>query len=627
TREALTASREARDRLWRNLRSGGFSQGGLCDHYALLVTEADTLADQRFQEAHRVARHESLHREIRHDEHLAAEAEGRLTAAQANLNQWDKEWKLAWQPCGITPGDPEAMLSWLESRERLLGLWQKRTELEEERSALAGEIDLAKCSLAAALLDLGESPPGEEEGLRQLTGRSRQILERRQKARERREIFQEQLRQLAIKGEAALRRRTEATQAVEQWQGRWQRAMARLGENAEASTHEILALLELMAEIGSRRERQHDLGRRLQEIRDDLGQFQQRIAVLAAATAPDLVGQPPLTAITALSARLTKAREEARLAADWRRQRAELALRTESVEQQCHRWQADLAGLGQRLGLTNPDGLADLERRWREREDLLARLGDLERGLLEDGDGLDLEQLETECDREEADTLPGRIEELGRELGDLAHRRDALSQRLGEVEGDLARMGSGDEAARADQARESALGEMRRHGYRYLTLTAASALLGEALSRFREQHRGTLVTRAGTLFRELTGGSFQTLVVDFGEDDQPRLKAMRAGGERLGVEAMSDGSRDQLYLALRLALIEQRQEREEPLPFVVDDILVHFDDARAAQAMRALANLGKRTQVLFFTHHAHLIDVARGALEADGMMPPVHRLP
>ena len=55
-----------------------------------------------------------------------------------------------------------------------------------------------------------------------------------------------------------------------------------------------------------------------------------------------------------------------------------------------------------------------------------------------------------------------------------------------------------------------------------------------------------------------------------------------------------------------------------------DDLLITADDARAGEMLRVLAVAARRNQVLLFTHHEHLVDVARGALGADGFM--LHRL-
>jgi uncharacterized protein YhaN len=81
------------------------------------------------------------------------------------------------------------------------------------------------------------------------------------------------------------------------------------------------------------------------------------------------------------------------------------------------------------------------------------------------------------------------------------------------------------------------------------------------------------------------------------------------------VDAMSEGTRDQLYLSLRLAGMELYLEKHEPMPMILDDLLVHFDDRRAKNALEALSRLGRRSQVLLFTHHAHLVELARKHLD------------
>jgi uncharacterized protein YhaN len=71
---------------------------------------------------------------------------------------------------------------------------------------------------------------------------------------------------------------------------------------------------------------------------------------------------------------------------------------------------------------------------------------------------------------------------------------------------------------------------------------------------------------------------------------------------------------DQLYLALRVAAIEDYLDHAEPMPFIADDLFINFDDKRSAAGFRVLNELAKKTQVLFFTHHQHLLNVAQGAL-------------
>jgi len=96
------------------------------------------------------------------------------------------------------------------------------------------------------------------------------------------------------------------------------------------------------------------------------------------------------------------------------------------------------------------------------------------------------------------------------------------------------------------------------------------------------------------------------------------IKGERAG-ELVGVQGMSDGTQDQLYLALRLASIERYLEAKEPLPLILDDVLINFDDRRAAAALRTLAELGRKTQVIMFTHHLRLVELAQQELAPEDL--------
>ena len=80
------------------------------------------------------------------------------------------------------------------------------------------------------------------------------------------------------------------------------------------------------------------------------------------------------------------------------------------------------------------------------------------------------------------------------------------------------------------------------------------------------------------------------------------------------VKALSEGTRDQLYLALRLAVIESYAARSEAPPFVGDDIFASFDDARTGAGLEALAAIGDKVQPILFTHHRHVVDAAKARL-------------
>ena len=136
------------------------------------------------------------------------------------------------------------------------------------------------------------------------------------------------------------------------------------------------------------------------------------------------------------------------------------------------------------------------------------------------------------------------------------------------------------------------------------------------MESYRKANRGPLLARCASLFPHLPQGRYQDVRVQQ-EGSEAQLSCITQAGDELGVEALSDGTRDQLYLALRIASIERHLEHGEPLPVVLDDILVHFDDERAKLALEVLGELAQKTQVLFFTHHTRIRELAREVLGKD----------
>ena len=177
-----------------------------------------------------------------------------------------------------------------------------------------------------------------------------------------------------------------------------------------------------------------------------------------------------------------------------------------------------------------------------------------------------------------------------------------------------------DGSARAVELAEDAqtiLAKLETDVERYAHLRLASTVLAQAIERYREKHQGPILKRTNELFEHLTLNSFEGVRADFDDHDNPVFVGVRTGGEEVRVEGMSDGTTDQLYLALRLASLETYLKKNEPMPFIVDDILIRFDDKRATAALQVLAELSKKTQVIFFTHHQHLVELAETNIDSS----------
>lgn len=182
--------------------------------------------------------------------------------------------------------------------------------------------------------------------------------------------------------------------------------------------------------------------------------------------------------------------------------------------------------------------------------------------------------------------------------------------RLSAVQGEIARLNS--EAAMAQgemntlgdpaalQARLGELeGELERRRAEYEALDLALDALGEANAQLQARFSPALNEAAGELLHRLTGGKYDRVSLT------RQFEALAAGpGDPAPHKALtlSQGTADQLYLAVRLAVCKLALPPHTPL--VLDDALVNFDDERMKLALALLRELAKDTQILLFTCHS-----------------------
>ena len=218
--------------------------------------------------------------------------------------------------------------------------------------------------------------------------------------------------------------------------------------------------------------------------------------------------------------------------------------------------------------------------------------------------GLDI--AETDVEREQC---RASIKQLEEEVNAAADAEQSARRSLDEID-------TSDHAAEAREQMESAIARYRAGIKPWAQLKLAESLLREALRRFRDKAQAPMVTLASEYFRLITNGRYRRLIVD-DSAEQPALQAERDDGRHIGVSAMSEGTADQLYLALRLAALELQRNEQRQMPLILDDVLITSDDHRAANVFSALARFSEGGQVMLFTHHHHLIDIASRVLQTD----------
>lgn len=262
------------------------------------------------------------------------------------------------------------------------------------------------------------------------------------------------------------------------------------------------------------------------------------------------------------------------------------------------------------LDASNDGAILEAASRCEARGKLCENIALAERTAIDVGDKLDLAALRAEWGGRDLD-------QVGAELGEQTSRATEIESEIEAAilaekaaRDDLAAYSSQSEVNHAVAERESATAQMHLALERYLELSLARELVTSAMATIRAEQQDPLIQRAGELFTATTLGEFTGIETDIDDKGHPVVVGRRANGGKASVATMSDGTRDQLFLAFRLASLENYGGATEPLPFIADDILVHFDDERSRSTLDLLAEFGKSNQVLLFTHHRSVRELA-----------------
>jgi chromosome segregation protein len=625
TAEAIGRARDRRDRAWQAIRALHVAQGppppdiadlpaDLPGAFAGLITEADSLADRRTDEAERVAAYEQL-RSSQARLRVARGAEvALLDAAEAGFQAALGAWQAAWQPAGITPGDPARMREFLARREAIARLLDDATAKQRQVARL-------RARRAAVLGSLCAVMPGfagdQLAPLLQAASLRRKDMERAH------QIYADALRLVgetqAARGEQA-RKRQALDAATEGWWAAWAPIADALGLAKDASAQAGAEALAVWADIERHARDMRAARRRVAEMTADIDAFSARVAAVCAGCAADLAGEAPGSALRALNGRLARNRSAEAERKKLLQACADRAVALASLGAQMAEAADTLAALRSLAGVEDDEALQAAIARAHQAALLDTAMEERARELRRLDDGRTLDELAQEADGEAHDTLPGRIAEIDSRRRDIAAENEGFASRLRDLETRIAAMERGHDAAEAAQRMRNAAAEAEEIAARYVRLRLSHSLLRAGIERFRRERQAPLLAAAGEVFAALTQGRYASLAVDEAEDARMVVVALRPDGTACPADRLSEGARDQLYLALRLAAISGLAEQTEPLPFIADDLLASFDDSRAQATLRVLAGFSAVTQTILFTHHGHIADMA------DAATTQVHRL-
>ena len=629
TSDTLRLARVRRDEGWAFIRQAYIERTqdaeklarrfdadrALPDAFQAAETEADRQADLLRADAKRAASFEDCSMRIEQMETRRSELERQMEALATRRGEVLTTWGQRLSQAELPNLDPETLHEWQGRRLDALQLAERVASVRADRERLLTQAAEAASSIADVLRALGQ--PFEEKSVRDAhqlpslieqgvrwekqTVQSEADHSARAKAATLQRVERDKLDRLISEAKTELEHHRSALQ---EWHARLVLPASSTPDVVKARLNELDELVRQGSAVTDAQQRKAHL----QAVVDDLIAQANHVAALLGESAPTALDIFVDHMRKRLVVALERDRERSVLTRD--QTRAQEKKRLAELEQSAQ--EMVYARLRAVAHVATIDTLPELEEAASRKRQAQGKLS-LLRDQLTRASSHSEEEIRTRLAGHDAFALDSERDQCRAEIQRREQEQSSARQAEEQARLALDTIDTSNRAAIAREAMESAAARYRSAIRPWARLKLAHGLLQEALNRFREQAQAPMVGSASSYFSLMTGGAYERLVTDESED-VPVLCAQRAGGSRIRIEEMSEGTADQLYLALRLAALELRRSSHPQMPLILDDALITSDDERAANILRALVRFAEHGQVMIFTHHRHLIDVAHNAL-------------
>lgn len=613
--DEIIQARAARDALWASIRSGS-DPAAQADRFEEKLQIADALADQRADHAEQVAQLEARLEERRRLAGESAEIAAELQVCTRQLGELEAQWPQLRATSGLPDVSIERFGSWLERRQAVLSAMAEFQTLSVAQSGRDQEFEAARERLIQEASSAGVPEIDASLGIEALIERSRAFVSGCRSAASIHEEKSKSCKEAQRAAQDASDELASADKALAAWSQQWDRLVAKIRLPADTSVDAGKAYNALFGQLIERATSISEIKKgRIEPMQVQLatlaGAVTQAGAKFAVEGSPDDIFAWGRSLKAALDSDRESVLNRKRLAQTIRECESEIDEKDQNIQAA----NLDLASLFEAAGIQLgelPQLRAAIEASDRYR-DLLASQKSLTTEVLQNADGRSLEALREECAGFDPDTLQQALAQIEQQTTEAYEAVGQCQEQLTQSRAAYAAIDTDGKAAQAEADRQAAYTDMAEIGAKYARIRTAYRLLSAGLEIYRQQHQGPLLEAASQLFVQLTGGRYERLEIDF---DSNELHAVQ-GRLRKGTAALSEGTRNQLYLALRMAALSQQVEAGQVLPFIADDLLMSFDPERSAAAFTVLHKLSAKTQVIYLTHHPHMADIAKSALSDD----------
>lgn len=420
-------------------------------------------------------------------------------------------------------------------------------------------------------------------------------------------------RQTALQHAEALKAKLEkATETVREARDEWRAALRSANLPLAMTPEQIQVLVE-----GN--DQTFEIGRRLQARREELSHRQleltaviQRINTLFAEVQLTAASEDPRTRLRQLAAALNEQKR-------WIERRREMRQEHRGLKSTYRQHVRELRQLAQQrrvlilqAKVANEQQLRKLAQRQLKIEDLTQQHEELTTRIgLAIGTQCTEQAVGEVLDSHQEDKLESYYDRLLTRLHEAQERLTQLHQSRGEMQQEMKTLAENKRLPAAKLELGCLEEHIQRAAARWRVLAVTSLMLEDIRQIYETERQPETLAEASTYLVRLTEGRYKRIWTPLAQDG---LRLDTADGESLPLDVLSQGTREAIFLSLRLALASAYARRGALLPLVLDDVLVNLDLRRAkaaAEVIRDFANGGH--QLLLFTCHHHIVKIFQRA--------------
>ncbi len=206
-----------------------------------------------------------------------------------------------------------------------------------------------------------------------------------------------------------------------------------------------------------------------------------------------------------------------------------------------------------------------------------------------------------------SEELEKRWEQISLRAQQAEKRVEQLHLRQGELGQEMKSLAANNRLAESKLELTCLENQIKACAEHWQTLAVTTQLLDDVCAVYETERQPETLREASVFLNQLTEGKYVRIWTPLGKN---QLRIDNSTGQALPLEVLSRGTREAVFIALRLSLAAAYARRGVTLPLVLDDVLVNFDSARAesaAKVLRDFAALGH--QVVMFTCHEHIMRI------------------